>query len=68
MTQTGPTPGNIPAPVSPMRLKVARLNRCFIPQANESITGTFAVRAFLIAVISGCLTVRTFAPIKCSGS
>ena len=44
---------------------MARLNRCFIPQADEYVAGTFAVRAFLIAVISGCLAVRTFAPIKC---
>jgi len=50
------------------RLREARLNRCFIPQAHESIAGPFAVRAFFIAVISGCLTVRTFAPVKCSGS
>src|SRR6202171_1583412 len=30
--------------------------------------GSFAVRAFFIAVISGCLTLRTFAPIKCLDS
>ncbi len=50
--------------MAPVRLKVARLNRCFIPQAHEKIAGTLAVRAFFIAVISGCLTVCTLAPIK----
>ena len=43
---------------------MARLNRCFIPQAHEWIAGTFAVRAFFIAVISGCWTACTFAAIK----
>ena len=44
------------------------LNRCFIPQSREEITGTFAVRALFIAVISGCLAVCTFAPIRCFDS
>jgi hypothetical protein len=39
-------------------------NRCRILQAREQITRTFAVRAFLVAVVSGCLAERTFLPIK----
>jgi hypothetical protein len=41
---------------------------CFILQAHEQIAGAFAIRAFFIAVVSGCLTVCTFAPIKCFDS
>jgi hypothetical protein len=44
------------------------LNRCLIPQSHEEITGTLAVRALFIAVISGCLAVCTFAPIRCFDS
>jgi len=47
---------------------VARLGRCFIPQAREQIPGAFATGAFLIAVISGCFALRTFVPIGCFGS
>jgi hypothetical protein len=43
------------------------LNRCFIPQACEWIAGTFAFRAFFIAVISCRSTVCTFDPIKFVG-
>ena len=45
-------------------LKVARLNCCLIPETHEQIAGAFAIRAFFIAVIPGCLTVRTFGPIQ----
>ena len=45
----------------------ARLNRCFIPQAHEQIASTFAAWAFFIAVISGCLAVRTFDPVRWFG-
>jgi hypothetical protein len=51
-----------------IRLRVARLNSCFIPQSYEEITGTLAVRALFIAVISGCLAECTFAPIRCFDS
>jgi len=51
--------------VAPNRLRVAGLNRRFIHQSHEEITGTLADRAFFIAVISGCLAVCTFAPIRC---
>jgi hypothetical protein len=40
----------------------------FIPQAHEEVAGTFAIRAFFIAVISGCLTVCTFDPISCDSN
>ena len=40
----------------------------FIPQALEEVAGTFAIRAFFIAVISGCLTVCTFDPISCDSN
>ena len=49
-------------------LKVARLNCCLIPETHEQIAGAFAVGAFLIAVISGGLTVGTFGPIECVAS
>jgi len=39
------------------------LNRSFIRQ-DEQIANTFAVGAFFIAVIPGCLTERTFVPIR----
>jgi hypothetical protein len=51
--------------VLPIHLKVGRLNRCFVPEAHEKIAGAFAHRAFFIAVVSGCLAVRTFGPIGC---
>jgi hypothetical protein len=47
---------------------MTRLNRCFIRQAREKIAGAFAVRALLIAEISGCLAMRTFGPIGCVDS
>ena len=43
---------------------MTRLNGCFSAGADEEIADTFAVRAFRIAVISGCLTGRTFGPIE----
>lgn len=46
----------------------ACLHRCFMPQSHEEITSTLAVRALFIAVISGCLAVCTFAPIRCFGT
>jgi hypothetical protein len=42
-----------------------RSNRFFIPHAHEQIAGAFAVRAFFIAVISGCFTLGTFDPVRC---
>jgi hypothetical protein len=57
-----------PHPIRIALLQAARLNRGRIPQAREQITRAFAVRAFLVAVIAGCLTERTFLPIKFLGS
>ena len=48
-------------------LESGGLNRCEKAGAREQIADTFAGRAFLIAVISGSLTLRTFAPIKLFG-
>ena len=49
-------------------MSVAGLDRCFIPESHEEITGTLAVWAFFIAEISGCLAVCAFAPIRCLDS
>jgi hypothetical protein len=45
------------------QVPAVRLNRRFIPQ-DEYIADTFAVGAFFVAVISGCLTECTFVPIR----
>jgi hypothetical protein len=50
-----------------VRLKVEGLNRCLKDWAHEQIANTFAVRTFLIPVVAGCFTVRTFGPIKLFG-
>jgi hypothetical protein len=40
-------------------------NRFCIPKAHEQVASTSAVRAFLIAVISGRFTMDTFDPVRC---
>ena len=50
------------------RGKACGLNRGFVPQAHEEIASAFALRAFLVAVVSGRLTVGTFLPIKFVGN
>jgi hypothetical protein len=39
-------------------------HRFFTYNPREKVPGTFAFRAFFVAVISGCLTVNAFDPIK----
>jgi hypothetical protein len=49
--------------VAATRFKVP-LNRCSIPRPDELKPGAVAVGARFIAVISGCLALRTFVPIN----
>lgn len=49
------------------RVPTLGLNRSFIRQ-HEHIANAFAVGAFFIAVIPGCLAECTLIPIRCFGS
>jgi hypothetical protein len=51
--------------VADTSIQVQRSNRLFVPKAHEEIAGTFAVRAFFIAVISGRFAMDTFDPVQC---
>jgi hypothetical protein len=57
-------PEQLPRTVAKSSCEKPRSNRFFIPHAHEQIAGAFAVRAFFIAVISGCFTLPTFDPVR----